>query len=162
MFVIGVDPHKGSHTAAALDGDERVHGELRVRADRDQRRRLLAWPEAFSPRTWAVEGATATGSLLAQQLLPLARLCSTSRPHCPPSPTPDSGSTDHDARSAAIVALREPPCLRISKTHDALALRSDATGGLSTRKPKVFLLVSDSPAPRSTNLETRSRAVEAS
>ncbi len=69
MFVIGVDPHKGSHTVAALDEEERVHGELRVRADRYQRRRLLAWAEPFTPRMWAVEGATGTGALLAQQLV---------------------------------------------------------------------------------------------
>jgi len=29
MFVIGVDSRKGSHTTAALDEEERVHGELR-------------------------------------------------------------------------------------------------------------------------------------
>ncbi len=69
MFVIGVDPRKGSHTAAALDAAERVHGQLRVPADRQQHRRLLAWAESFSPRTWAVEGATGTGALLAQQLV---------------------------------------------------------------------------------------------
>jgi len=30
--VIGIDPHKGSHTAAALDKAEAVLGELRVRS----------------------------------------------------------------------------------------------------------------------------------
>ena len=28
MFIIGIDPHKGSHTAVAIDGDERLVGEL--------------------------------------------------------------------------------------------------------------------------------------
>ena len=31
-MVIGIDPHKGSHTAAALDKAEAVLGELRVRS----------------------------------------------------------------------------------------------------------------------------------
>lgn len=30
--MIGVDPHKGSHTAHAIDDDETKLGELRVRA----------------------------------------------------------------------------------------------------------------------------------
>ncbi len=41
MFVIGIDPHKGSHTAAVLDDTERFVGQLRVNADRWQRDRLL-------------------------------------------------------------------------------------------------------------------------
>ena len=30
MFVIGIDPHKGSHTAAVLDDTEGLVGQLRV------------------------------------------------------------------------------------------------------------------------------------
>ena len=30
MFVIGIDPHRGSHAAAVLDGDERVQAVLRL------------------------------------------------------------------------------------------------------------------------------------
>ena len=33
MFVIGIDPHRGSHTAAVLDDTEEVIAELRVAAD---------------------------------------------------------------------------------------------------------------------------------
>ncbi|HWC11094.1 MAG TPA: transposase, partial [Acidimicrobiales bacterium] len=69
MFIIGVDPHKGSHTAAALDGDEHTIAELRVRADASQHQHLLAWAAPFAPRAWAVEGATGTGARLAQQLV---------------------------------------------------------------------------------------------
>ena len=69
MFIIGIDPHKGSHTAVAIDGEERLVGELLVGADRRQRERLLCWAEAFEPRVWAVEGATVTGALLASSSL---------------------------------------------------------------------------------------------
>ena len=48
VFIIGVDPHKASHTAAVLDGDEQLVGEIRVRADRSQRDRLL---EFAAPRS---------------------------------------------------------------------------------------------------------------
>jgi hypothetical protein len=42
MFVIGIDPHRGSHTAAVLDEGEELLGELRVVADRRQRRRPIS------------------------------------------------------------------------------------------------------------------------
>jgi hypothetical protein len=29
VFIIGIDPHKGSHTAAVIDGDEQVVGIAR-------------------------------------------------------------------------------------------------------------------------------------
>jgi hypothetical protein len=32
VVMIGVDPHKGSHTAVAIDQAERVLGQVRVRA----------------------------------------------------------------------------------------------------------------------------------
>lgn len=41
--MIGVDPHKGSHTAVAIDEHERPLGELKVRAASTQAARLLEW-----------------------------------------------------------------------------------------------------------------------
>ena len=49
--MIGVDPHKGSHTAVAISAAEQPLGELRVRALASQARRLLAWAAAWSQRT---------------------------------------------------------------------------------------------------------------
>lgn len=43
MFMIEIDPHKGSHTAAAVDRNESVIDTIRVDADRHQRARLLEW-----------------------------------------------------------------------------------------------------------------------
>jgi hypothetical protein len=40
--MIGIDPHKGSHTAVAISGAEEPLGELRVRASAAQAGRLLA------------------------------------------------------------------------------------------------------------------------
>ena len=67
--MIGVDPHKASHTAVAINAAEEPLGELRVRACAAQAERLLAWAAAWPQRTWAVEGAGGLGHLLAQQLL---------------------------------------------------------------------------------------------
>lgn len=68
-IIIGVDPHKASHTAVAIDDKETVLGELRVRSSADQAQRLLSWAAKWPKRTWAVEGAGGLGYLLAQQLV---------------------------------------------------------------------------------------------
>src|SRR6266702_2986571 len=69
VVIIGVDPHKASHTAVAISATEESLGQLRVRAPAVQAERLLGWARAWPERTWAVEGAGGTGHLLAQQLL---------------------------------------------------------------------------------------------
>src|ERR1022692_4544087 len=69
VVMIGVDPHKGSHTAVAIGPAEEPLGELRVRASAAQAQRLVAWAADWPERTWAVEGAGGLGHLLAQQLV---------------------------------------------------------------------------------------------
>ena len=66
--MIGIDPHKGSHTAAALNEAEAVLGELRVRSGPAQLEQLVTWAARWPDRTWAIEGAGGLGYLLAQQL----------------------------------------------------------------------------------------------
>ena len=44
--MIGIDPHKASHTAVVLDGQELALGQLRVRSGPDQLRLLLETPSA--------------------------------------------------------------------------------------------------------------------
>jgi hypothetical protein len=75
---IGVDPHKGSHTAVALDEQETVLGQLRVRSGPDQLARLSKWAEAWPGRTWAVENASGLGYLLSPSSPPVSA-SSTSR-----------------------------------------------------------------------------------
>jgi transposase len=126
MFVIGIDPHRGSHTAAVFDGSEEMLGELRVVADRRQRQRLLEWAAPFMPRVWAVEGATGTGALLAQQLVAAGEEVL----DVPPTLSArvrllDCGRSDktdsHDARAAAVVALRHR-ALRPVRAEDHVAM----------------------------------------
>ena len=52
--MIGIDPAKGSHAAAAVNGGEEVLAELEVRASRRQTSELLAWAERFPLRRWAI------------------------------------------------------------------------------------------------------------
>ena len=52
--VIGIDPHKGSHAAAAVN-DELAVAEVKVEASKRQVRELLAWAERFPVRRWATD-----------------------------------------------------------------------------------------------------------
>jgi transposase len=67
--MIGVDPHKRSHTAVVIDADDVELAAIEVRASQAQVAQLLAWAARFEARTWAVEGAGGVGYLLAQQLV---------------------------------------------------------------------------------------------
>ncbi len=61
--IIGIDPHKASHTAVAIGRDEQQLAEIKVRATCQQTERLLAWAEPLGERTWAVESAGGMGYL---------------------------------------------------------------------------------------------------
>src|SRR6478609_31652 len=68
--IIGIDPHKSTHTAVAIDTEEQPLARVQVSADRCQTPRLLAWAAPLGDeRIWAIESADGLGKLLAQQLL---------------------------------------------------------------------------------------------
>ena len=47
MVMIGIDPHKNTHTAVAIDDGEQVLGERRVRATAMQVPELLEWAKCL-------------------------------------------------------------------------------------------------------------------
>jgi transposase len=109
--MIGVDPHKGSHTAVAIDGAEEPLGELRVRACAAQAEKLVAWAAAWPERTWAVEGAGGLGHLLAQQLVAAGERVLDVQPKLASRvrllQAGDTNKNDpNDALSVAVAALR--------------------------------------------------------
>jgi transposase len=109
--MIGIDPHKGSHTAVAVGGAEEPLGTLRVRACPDQAGKLVAWAGAWPERTWAVEGARGLGGLLAQQLVAVGERVLDVQPKLAARVrllhTGNTGKNDpNDARSVAVAALR--------------------------------------------------------
>jgi Transposase len=59
--IIGVDPHKGSHTAVAIGDDEARLAKVKVRATRRQVDQLLEWAARFEERIWAIESAGGLG-----------------------------------------------------------------------------------------------------
>jgi len=109
--MIGIDPHKGSHTAVAVGAAEEPLGKLRVRACPDQAVQLVAWAQAWPERTWAVEGARGLGRLLAQQLVAAGERVLDVQPKLAARvrllEAGDTNKTDpNDARSVAVAALR--------------------------------------------------------
>ena len=67
--IIGIDPHKATHTAVAIGATRPSSPPSRSGPPANRRRRLLAWAEPFGERTWAIESAGGLGYLLAQQLV---------------------------------------------------------------------------------------------
>jgi transposase len=123
MVVLGVDPHKHSHTVVAVDEAGRRLGQLTVsaRAGRDGQLRLLGWARqpavggsspVSSSRLWAVEDGRHVAGRLVEQLLVAGervvwvppKLMANSRAS---ARTP--GKSDPiDALAVARAALREP------------------------------------------------------
>ena len=124
--IIGVDPHKATHTAAAIDDHETVLGELRVRSAAGQVQRLVGWAESFGDRIWAVEGAGGMGYLLAQQLVAAGESVVDVQPKLAARVRLlASGNTNkndpNDARCVAIAALRSPaPKVVVAEDHAAV------------------------------------------
>ena len=71
MMVIGVDPHKQTHTAVAADELGRKKAQKTVRARRDGHRELIAWARELAPagRAWAVEDVRHVAGGLIRELL---------------------------------------------------------------------------------------------
>ncbi|MFJ2197314.1 IS110 family transposase [Streptomyces violaceusniger] len=70
MILIGVDPHKSTHTATAVDPvSNQQRGSLKIEATLAEYRRLLTWARRWPQRTWVVENANGLGRHLAQWLI---------------------------------------------------------------------------------------------
>jgi len=126
--MIGVDPHKGSHTAVAIGAAEEPLGELRVRASAAQAERLMAWAAAWPERTWAVEGAGGLGHLLAQQLVAAGERVLDVQPKLGARvrllAAGDTNKNDpNDARSVAVAALRSTARREVAADDHAVVLK---------------------------------------
>jgi transposase len=126
--MIGIDPHKGSHTAVAVGAAEEPLGKLRVRACPDQAGKLVAWAQAWPERTWAVEGARGLGRLLAQQLVAAGERVLDVQPKLAARvrllQAGDTNKTDpDDARSVAVAALRSKGRQEVTADGHAVVLK---------------------------------------
>ncbi|HEX4531560.1 MAG TPA: IS110 family transposase [Acidimicrobiia bacterium] len=126
--MIGVDPHKGSHTAVAIGGDESELALVTVRATRRQVDELLVWAARFEDRTWAIESAGGLGYLLARQLVAAGEqvldVPATLAARVRVLGTGRSNKNDpNDALSIAVAALRAPRLARVGRDDHAGVLR---------------------------------------
>jgi transposase len=126
--VIGVDPHKRTHTAVVIDHDEMPLATLQVRAGRTQLEELLAWSASFDDPVWAIESANGLGYLLSQQLVGAGervvdvpatlsarvRVLATSR---------SNKNDPNDALSVAIAARHAPRVSEVQAADHPVVLR---------------------------------------
>ena len=128
VVTIGIDPHKGSHTAVALDEHEATLGQLRVRSGPDQLARLCEWAKAWPERTWAVENASGLGYLLSQQLVAAGeRVLDVPPKLAARARLLDNGETNkndpNDARSVAVAAMRAKRLSEVAREDHTAVMR---------------------------------------
>ncbi|MGW2370646.1 IS110 family transposase [Streptomyces sp. NPDC001667] len=68
MITIGIDPHKPSHTAVAVDAAGHKIGQRRFVVNAGTFGQLIRWGEQGHERRFVIEGAGGLGRTLAQQL----------------------------------------------------------------------------------------------
>jgi transposase len=126
--MIGIDPHKGSHTAVAVTAAEETLGKIRIRACPAQAEQLVAWAAGWPERTWAVEGAPGLGRLLGQQLVAAGERVLDVQPKLAARVrllhTGNTGKSDpHDALSVAVAALRSTANREVVADDHAVVLK---------------------------------------
>jgi transposase len=126
--MIGVDPHKGSHTAVAIGDDEAQLAKVRVRSSRQQLDQLLKWAAPFKRRAWAIESAGGLGYLLAQQLVAAGETVfdvpATLAARVRVLGSGRSNKNDpNDALSVAVAALRAPRLAVVARADHVGVLR---------------------------------------
>ena len=144
-IVIGIDPHKASHTATAIGPGSVEAATISLRAARSTPQELLSWAARWPERRWAIEGARGLGQLLAQQLVAAgehvvdvpASLSARVR-------TLDTGhgrKTDRiDAAAVALVATQRPDLPRVTADdhHCVLRLLSDRRDELTRERRRTI------------------------
>jgi transposase len=113
MVVIGIDPHKRSHTAVAVDEAGRKLGQLTIASDAQGFLRLWTWAARFGPdRRWAVEDGRRVGGRLVRTLIGQGAAVVWVPPklmaQCRASARTRGKSDPIDALAIARAAVREP------------------------------------------------------
>jgi transposase len=126
--IIGVDPHKASHTAVAVDDREEEISRVTVRATCRQLEQLQRWAAPFEQRVWAIESAAGLGYLLAQQLVgageDVVDVPPTLAARVRVLGTGRSNKNDpNDARSVAVAALRSRTLTAVHAADHVAVLR---------------------------------------
>jgi transposase len=159
MVVIGVDAHKRTHTAVAVDEAGRKLAEKTAAATTDGHLELVGWSRSWPERTWALEDCRNLTGRLESDLLragEAVRRVPTKLMAGARRSAREPGKSDPiDALSVARAALREPdlPVARLDGSERELRLLvdyrdvliSDRTGHQS--RLRWFLVESGIPEP---------------
>lgn len=147
MIVIGTDPHKQSHTAAALDAQTaQLRGELTVRAREDGHERLLAWARTLdAERVWAIEDCRHVSGGLERFLLRSGeravrvapKLMAGARKSARDFGKSDPLDADAVARAAIRVGLGALPQARLSGPEREIALLLDHREDLVGERTRI-------------------------
>ena len=135
MMVLGVDPHKNSHTVVALEAATgEVRGELTMAADERGHERLLAWARSLGPeRRFALEDCRHVSGRLERFLIAAGEGCVRVPPKLMAQVRRSArtrGKSDAiDAAAIARAALREPglPEARLDGPERELRLVAERT-----------------------------------
>ena len=143
--VIGIDPHKASHTATAIGPGSVEAATIRLRAARSTPQELLSWAARWPERRWAIEGARGLGQLLAQQLVAAGEhvvdVPATLSARVRVLDTGHGRKTDRiDAAAVALVAAQRPDLPRVAADdhHCVLRLLSDRRDELTRERRRTI------------------------
>ena len=147
MIVIGTDPHKQTHTAAALDAQtaERLD-ELTAQARDAGHDRLLAWARALDEeRVWAIEDCRHVSGGLERFLLRSGervvrvapKLMAGARKSARDFGKSDALDADAVARAAIRVSIEELPEARLSGPERDIALLLDHREDLVAERTRI-------------------------
>jgi transposase len=128
MVVVGVDPHKHSHTAVAVDHNGRELGQITVSNTAADLIRLLEWARRWpGPRRWAIEDCRHVAGALLRALIRAGQAVVMVPPKLMAQARASArtrGKSDPiDALAVARAALREPDLPEAHLDEQALELR---------------------------------------
>ena len=145
MMVLGIDPHKKSHTAVAVEAATgELLGELTVPATGRGHARLLAWARALAPeRRFALEDCRHVSGRLERFLVERGEACVRVPPKLMAGTRRSArtrGKSDAiDAAGVARAALREPglPLARLDGPERELRLLADHRADLVCERTRI-------------------------
>jgi transposase len=147
MIVIGTDPHKQSHTAAALDAEKAEQlDELTVKAREAGHERLLAWARTLdAERVWAIEDCRHVSGGLERFLLRAGervvrvppKLMAGARRSARDFGKSDPLDADAVARAAIRIGIEELPQARLSGPEREIALLLDHREDLVAERTRI-------------------------
>lgn len=144
-MVLGIDPHKKSHTAVAVEvATGELAGELTVKADRRGRERLLRWARTLTPeRRFAVEDCRHVSGRLQRLLIERGESCVRVPPKLMAkmrSSARTRGKSDAiDAAAVARAAIANPdlPEARLDGPERELRLLTDHRSDLVAERTRI-------------------------